>query len=50
MRKQEIKQAKYEDSIMLIDTSMMNPIDAAFYEEKKAAIRIKRLGQSSSHE
>jgi len=49
LRKASNKKAKYEDS-MLIDTSMMNPIDAAFYEEKKAAIRMKRLGQSSSHE
>jgi len=41
LRKQPIKEAKYEHSIMMIDTSMMNPIDAAFYEEKKAAIRMK---------
>ena len=50
LRKQAIKETKYEDSIMMIDTSMMSPIDAAFYEEKKAAIRMKRLGQSSSTE
>jgi len=50
LRKQEIKQAKYEDSIMLIDTSMMNPVDATFYEKKKATIRMKMLGHSSSHE
>ena len=49
LRKQPIKEAKYEDSIMMIDTSMMSPTNAAFYEEKKVAIRMKR-GHSSSTE
>jgi len=48
LRKQAIKEARYEDSVMTIDTSMMNPVDAAFYEEKKEAIRLKRLQQSST--
>jgi len=48
LRKQAIKEARYEDSIMTIDTSTMSPVDAAFYEEKKEAIRRKRLQQSST--
>ena len=38
LRKQTIKEAKYESRIMMIDTSMMSPMDATFYEEKKAAM------------
>jgi len=49
-RKLAIKEAKYEDNTMMIDTLMISPMDAAFYEEKKAAIRMKRLGYSSSIE
>ena len=48
LKKQAMKEARYEDSIMIIDTSMMNLVDAAFYEEKKAAIRLKRLELSST--
>jgi len=48
LRKQAMTEARYEDSIMTINTSTMNPVDAAFYEEKKEAIRLKRLQQSST--
>jgi len=40
-----MKESKYDDSIMMIDTSLMSPVDVVFYEEKKATIRLKRSGQ-----
>ena len=46
----EAKLRKYEIKEVLIDTLVMNLISVVFYEEKKAAIRMKRLGQSSLHE
>jgi len=48
LRKQAIKEARHKDSVMTIDTSMMNPVDVVLYEEKKATIRLKRLEQSST--
>ena len=43
LRTQAVKEARYEDSVMTIDTSMMSSVDAALYKERKAAIRLKRL-------
>ena len=48
LRKWTIKEAKYDDSMMMMDTSMMNPADATCYEEKTVTIRLKRIGHSSS--
>jgi len=50
LRKQAIKEAKYEDSIMMMDTLTMSLEDDTFYEEKKAANRLKKFGHSSSTE
>ena len=50
LRKQAVKEARYEDSVITIDTSIMSPVDAVFYEEKKAAIRLKKLEHSSTEE
>jgi len=43
-----VKETKYKDSLMTINTSMMSSIDAVFYKEMKAAIKLKRLEQSST--
>jgi len=47
LRKQAIKEAKYEDNMMMMDTSMMSLADALFYE---ATIILKRFGHLSSTE
>jgi len=49
-KKQAIKEAKYGDSIMMLDTSIMSPVDVTFYKEKKEAIRLTRFRHSSSNE
>ena len=49
-RKLAIKEVKYKDSIMMMNTSMMSPTYAVFYQEKKVAVKRKRYGHSLSTE
>ena len=48
LRKQLIKEVKYRDTITMRDRSIMSLTDAMFYLEKKAVVRPKRYGYSSS--
>ena len=46
----EVKLRREEDRIMMIDTSIMTPEQATYYEQRKAEIMQRRCGSSSSHQ
>ena len=46
----EAKLRREEDRIMMIDTSIMPPQQASYYEQRQAEIMQKRYGSSSSHQ
>jgi len=46
MREQKLR--AQEDRIMMMDTSMMSPEHAAYYEQRKIEIMQRKLGHSSS--